>query len=69
MEGSTLQMNTSQVDAVSVRVYDAPRRRGDLNDGGGLVVVGDGGLVIVRDRRRGRCKHSTIGRVYEIVPR
>ena len=62
-------MNTFQVDAIAMRVDNAARRRGDLNDGGGLVVVGDGGLVVVRDRRRGRCKHSTIGRVYEIVPR
>ena len=68
----SLQMITSQVDAIAMRVDNAARRRGDLNDGGGLIVVrdsGDGGLVVVRNGGRGRCKHSIKGRVNEVVPR
>ena len=66
-------MNTSQVNAVAVRVYDASRRGSDLDDGSRLLVVRDGGnggnvgLVVVRDRRRGSYDMSSRGRLYEIA--
>ena len=51
--------NTCHVDMVAVSVNDAPCWSGDLDDGGGLIVVRDGG-------HRGCCKHTMGGRVHEM---